>query len=103
MSDLPYEPCQPMYGSCALLPGHHSPHHGYPEDIRAILALPRPEADRPTGAWMVYDYDYGPYVISLHASAEEAARAAAKQGYGRVGYWAYGTQLRQAVEEWEGR
>jgi hypothetical protein len=30
--------CEPLYGSCALLSGHRGPHHGYPEDIEAIVA-----------------------------------------------------------------
>lgn len=29
--------CTPMYGSCALLSGHVGPHHGYPENIAALL------------------------------------------------------------------
>ena len=53
------------------------------------------------GAWLVYDYDHGPYAISLHASAEDAARGAARQGYGRVGRWPYGMELREAVSLWE--
>lgn len=60
------------------------------------------ENDAP-GSWLVYDYDYGPYAISLHESAEIAARGAARQGYGRVGFWPYGMELREAVDLWEGR
>lgn len=55
------------------------------------------------GIWMIYDYDGGPYVISLHATAETAARASARQGYGRVGFWPFDLELRDAVARWEGR
>lgn len=29
--------CYPMWGSCALLKGHVGPHHGYPENIDAVV------------------------------------------------------------------
>lgn len=60
------------------------------------------ENDAP-GAWLVYDHDMGPYAISLHDSAPSAARDAARQGYGRVGFWPFGMELREAVDLWEGR
>jgi hypothetical protein len=44
--------CTPVYGSCALLSGHAGPHHGYPENIAAIVA--RAAADdraRLAAAW----------------------------------------------------
>ncbi len=53
------------------------------------------------GAWLVYCYDDGPYAISLHATAEEASRAAARQGYGTVGWWPFGTEMATAVKDWE--
>lgn len=53
------------------------------------------------GAWLVYDYDYGPFAIALFESAEAAAKAAASQGYGRVGFWPYGLELAEAVKTWE--
>lgn len=55
------------------------------------------------GDWVVYDYDNGPYAIALYANAEGAARHAARQGYGRVGFWPFGTELREAIATWEGR
>lgn len=60
-----------------------------------------PQHDGAFGAWLVYDYDHGPYAISLHDSAEGAARKAARQGYGRVGFWPFGLELREAVDQWE--
>ena len=54
-------------------------------------------------AWVVYDHDNGPYAISLHALPEEAARAAARAGYGKVARWPFGTDLGEAIQEWEGR
>lgn len=48
MSALPYEPCQPRHGSCALMSGHKGPHHGYPEDIAPIIA----EGVRKFVAWV---------------------------------------------------
>lgn len=55
------------------------------------------------GAWLVYDYSHGPYAISLHESAPVAARKAARQGYGKVGYWPFDLELSDAVDAWEGR
>lgn len=56
-----------------------------------------------TGDWVVYDYDNGPYAMALYTNAEAAARHAARQGYGRVGFWPFGTELRDAIATWEGR
>lgn len=53
------------------------------------------------GAWLIYSWDHGPYAIALHASAEEAAREAARQGYGSVGFWPFGMELADAVKAWE--
>lgn len=55
------------------------------------------------GAWLIYDYDHGPYAIALHSSAESAAREAARQGYGKVGFWPFGAELGDAVKAWESR
>ena len=55
------------------------------------------------GAWLVYAHDRGPYAIALHDSAETAARQAARQGYGSVAFWPFGTELSDAIQEWEGR
>lgn len=53
------------------------------------------------GGWVVYDYDNGPYAISLHVSAEDASKSAARQGYGKVGWWPFGEGFRDAIKEWE--
>lgn len=58
--------------------------------------------DRP-GVWLLYDYDSGPYAQAIYASPDQAARAQARQGYGRVGFWPLGLDLREAVDWWEGR
>lgn len=55
------------------------------------------------GAWVVYDHDQGPYAIALYATCEEAAKHAARSGYGRVAQWPFGMDLADAVKEWEGR
>ena len=55
------------------------------------------------GAWVVYDHDRGPYAISLHAQASDAAHAAARKGYGRVGWWPFDAEFSDAIKEWEGR
>lgn len=31
--------CTPVYGSCALLSGHRGPHHGYRDNVAAIVEL----------------------------------------------------------------
>lgn len=61
------------------------------------------DTERESAVWVVYDHDHGPYAIALHATAEDAARDAARRGYGRVGRWAIGADFRGAIEEWEGR
>lgn len=58
-------------------------------------------AERGTGAWLIYDWDHGPYAISLHGTSEDAARDAARQGYGKVGWWPFGSDLRDAIKAWE--
>jgi hypothetical protein len=55
------------------------------------------------GVWLVYDYDHGPYAISIHEDAPTAARVAARQGYGKVGFWPLDSELREAVDAWERR
>lgn len=59
--------------------------------------------DRAPGAWVTYDWDNGPYAIALYDNAIDAARAAARQGYGRVGFWAFGVEFRDAINTWEGK
>lgn len=55
------------------------------------------------GAWVVYEHDYTPYAISLHSSAEDAARATAPAGYGRIAWWAFEDEFVSAVIAWEKR
>lgn len=57
----------------------------------------------PMGAWVIYDYDHGPYAIALHATCEQAAREAARQGYGRVAQWPFGVEFADAIKAWESR
>ncbi len=53
--------------------------------------------------WVVYSRDRGPYAISIHATAEEAAQVAAKTGYAHAGMWPLGMDLDDAIKAWEGR
>jgi hypothetical protein len=53
--------------------------------------------------WVTYDHDHGPYVIASYATAEDAAQAAARMGYGKVARWDVGTDFVDAIKEWEGR
>jgi hypothetical protein len=55
------------------------------------------------GAWVVYEYDHGPYAIALYATAEDAARHAARAGYGKAAPWPFGLELSDAIKEWESR
>lgn len=52
-------------------------------------------------AWVVYDHDYGPFAISRHRTAEEAARSAAQAGYGRVAKWEFEVDFKDAIRAWE--
>jgi len=58
-------------------------------------------ANNEVGVWLTYDYDNGPYAISLHSDAIAAAREAAQRGYGKVGFWPFGMDLADAVKRWE--
>jgi hypothetical protein len=53
------------------------------------------------GAWVIYDYDHGPYAIALYADCEGAARGAAQRGYGKVGFWPFGEEFGDAMTAWE--
>lgn len=55
------------------------------------------------GAWMVYDYDHGPYFIGLEETIQAATRAVTRMGYGKVGFYPFGMELREAVQAWEAR
>lgn len=59
-------------------------------------------ADKP-GVWMLYDYEVGPYVMKVGLDVVPLAREAARQAYGRVGFWPFELTLREAVDLWEGR
>jgi hypothetical protein len=59
------------------------------------------EYDGKAGGWVRYEWDYGPYAIALHESAEEAARASARSGYGKVAFWPFGVEFTDAIKAWE--
>lgn len=68
------------------------------DDLRELLAELTPK-----GVWMIYDHDWGTYVMSLHDNVEDATREVARQGYGKVGFWPLGMQREDAVKAWESR
>lgn len=78
--DASEDTCTPVYGSCALLPGHVGPHHGYPENIEAIKAAAatraRAEALREAAddVQSVYDMQCPP--IRSHFADDEFGRGA---------------------------
>lgn len=51
--------------------------------------------------WMIYNWDHGPYVVSVHASPEEAI--AANSDANHIGQWKIGVEFREAVKLWESR
>lgn len=51
--------------------------------------------------WVVYDRDNGPFAISVHPNCEDAVRAVARYGYGKVARWPFGMELQEAIETWE--
>lgn len=53
------------------------------------------------GLWVVYDHDRGPFLMSTHRTAPEAAKKAAVQGYGKVGFVPFGADFAEAIKEWE--
>ena len=69
-----------------------------------LMVLPEEETViSPPHVWVVYSRDRGPYAISIHLTAEEAAQVAAKTGYAHAGKWPLGMELDEAIKEWEGR
>lgn len=52
------------------------------------------------GVWVTYDWDQAPYVIHLYQDVVPASRACASQGYGKVLFWPFGTDLRDAINWW---
>jgi hypothetical protein len=52
----------------------------------------------PNGEWMVYDYDDGPYLVSLHRTMFDAI---VSNSYGHIGFLPIGMNLRDAVSYWE--
>ena len=62
-----------------------------------------PPEHEPPHVWVVYSRDRGPYAISIHLTAEEAAQVAAKTGYAHAGKWPLGMELDEAIKAWEGR
>lgn len=66
-------------------------------------AVADPEPSPPAGIWLIYDWDNGPYVISIHPTCEAAASASAGTGYGRIGFVAFDVPFHDAIKAWEGR
>lgn len=64
----------------------------------AVWVLPEPS---PKGVWVLYHHDYGPVADVVFESLEDAVRTQARQGYGVVGFWPFGTSLADAVKAWE--
>jgi len=54
----------------------------------------------PAGVWVIYDYDNGISILSIHAKAEGAARA---HEYGRIAFIPFDEPVRDAVKNWEER
>lgn len=69
--------------------------------IRQLIAKHEARTNGDVGVWVVYDHDHGPYPISVWPDAENAARSAAQQGYGRVAYWPFEKEFADAIREWE--
>jgi hypothetical protein len=60
------------------------------------------DAPEPTlGMWMIYDYDEGPYLISIH-SKPEAAISSNDVGY-KIGFLPLDMEFGEAVHWWEER
>lgn len=64
-----------------------------------VMALPE-VPDNPGHVWVVYQWDNGHRALSIHLTAEEAAREAAKTGYAHAAKWPLGMDLDDAIREW---
>lgn len=51
--------------------------------------------------WVVYGRNGDPYALSLHSSAENACRDAARRGEGFVAAWPVSMDFFEAVNTWE--
>lgn len=65
-----------------------------------VWAIPGPPPVQPH-VWVLYHHDYGPVADVIYYTVEEAVRAQAQQGYGRVARWPLGMTLTDAVKAWE--
>ena len=54
------------------------------------------------GVWFTYSYDGPPYVIAVYNDVTPAALNTAKAGFGSVGFWPFGMELKEAIEWWTG-
>jgi hypothetical protein len=52
---------------------------------------------------MMYDWETGPYIIDIAKDVVPLSRQAARQAYGRVGFWPFDLDFREAVNWWEER
>jgi hypothetical protein len=53
------------------------------------------------GVWMLYDQDVAPYIIQIGIDVVPLAHQAARQAYGRVGFWPFDMNFQEAVAWWE--
>lgn len=51
--------------------------------------------------WMLYYWDHGPMIVSIHASAQQAVEANTDNH--SIGQWKLDTDFREAVKQWESR
>lgn len=53
------------------------------------------------GHWMVFGYDVGPYIVSVHEEASDAI--ATSESYHNIGFWPVGMSFSDAVNDWQQR
>lgn len=53
--------------------------------------------------YVVYDYDSGPYCVSIHDSAEDAIRGLQDAGHGKIAKVWFGKPFQAEINKWEGR
>ena len=84
--------------------GELPPPETVPSELAPLLFAPTEPAERTTGAWVVYGWDWNAYPIALWPDELSARRDADRRGYGDVAFWPWGDfENKRTTEHTDGR
>lgn len=72
-----------------------------PQEEPMELVIPDYPWRYPKGVWVIYDYDQGPYAITIAHNSEGAIVKLGAHGYGKIAWWPFNMGFREAIKEWE--